>query len=189
LEHPEVAEAEVLARRGISGSMELIAYVVPKEELGVTALRSHVAEKLPFYMVPTAFVMLKSMPLTPNGKVDRKALPDPAESRPDLAERYVAARTESEEILTKIWREILSLERVGVFDNFFELGGHSLLATRVTSRVREEFQVELPLRTLFEQPTIAGLASVLAQLDGQKDPDLADILAELQDISDEEAER
>src|SRR5262249_2674318 len=112
-----------------------------------------------------------------------------AESRPDLAERFVAARTESEELLTKIWREILGLERVGVFDNFFELGGHSLLATRVTSRVREEFQVELPLRTLFEQPTIAGLASVLAPLDGQKDLDLADLLAELQGISDEEAER
>ncbi len=93
--------------------------------------------------------------------------------------------------MTKIWGEILGLEQVGVFDNFFELGGHSLLATRVVSRVREEFQVEVPLRTLFEQPTIAGLASIISQHRVEKagKAELADLLAELQDISDEEAER
>jgi acyl carrier protein len=142
-------------------------------------------------MVPTAFVMLNSLPLTANGKVDRKALPDPDETRPEIEESFVAPRTASEEVLTKIWGEILGLEQVGVFDNFFELGGHSLLATRVVSRVREEFQVEVPLRTLFEQPTIAGLASIIPQHRVEKagKAELAGLLAELQDISDEEAER
>jgi len=191
LEHPLVAEAEVTARESKTESMELVAYVVPRAEISVTALRSHLAERLPFYMVPTAFVMLASLPLTANGKVDRQALPDPDETRPEIEESYVAPRTASEEALTKIWGEILGLEQVGVFDNFFELGGHSLLATRVASRVREEFQVELPLRTLFEQPTIAGLALMIPshKVERSGDSDLAGLLAELQDISDEEAER
>jgi amino acid adenylation domain-containing protein len=191
LEHPQVAEAEVVARESKSESLELIAYIVPRGEVNVTALRSHLAETLPSYMVPTAFVMLDALPLTANGKVDRKALPDPDETRPEIEESFVAPRTASEEALTKIWGEILSLEQVGVFDNFFELGGHSLLATRVVSRVREEFQVEVPLRTLFEQPTIAGLASIISQHRVEKagKAELADLLAELQDISDEEAER
>jgi amino acid adenylation domain-containing protein len=191
LEHPLVAEAEVVARESKSESLELVAYVVPRAEVSVTALRSHLAETLPFYMVPTAFVMLDSLPLTANGKVDRKALPDPDETRPEIEETFVAPRTASETVLSKIWAEILGLEQVGVFDNFFELGGHSLLATRVASRVREEFQVELPLRTLFEQPTIAGLALMIPphKVERAGKVELADLLAELQDISDEEAER
>ena len=156
----------------------------------MSALRSHLADRLPFYMVPTAFVMLDALPLTGNGKVDRKALPDPDDSRPEIAERFVAPRTADEEALALIWRQILGLEQIGVHDNFFELGGHSLLATRVTSRVREEFHVELPLRTLFEQPTVAGLALKLGPLksEGNGDRELADLVAELQGLSDEEAE-
>jgi acyl carrier protein len=191
LEHPQVAEAEVVAREGKSESLELIGYLVPRGEVNVTALRSHLAETLPSYMIPTAFVMLNSLPLTANGKVDRKCLPEPDETRPEIEESFVAPRTVSEEVLTKIWGEILGLEQVGVFDNFFELGGHSLLATRVVSRVREEFQVEVPLRTLFEQPTIAGIASIIPQHRVEKvgKAELANLLTELQDISDEEAER
>jgi acyl carrier protein len=101
---------------------------------------------------------LAELPLTPNGKVDRRALPAPEHTRAHSAESYVAARTPVEELLAAIWCEVLGLEQVGVHDNFFHLGGHSLLATQVSSRLRETFQVELPLRALFEYPSVAGLA-------------------------------
>ena len=162
LEHPQVAEAEVVARESKTESLELVAYVVPRAEVSVTALRSHLAETLPFYMVPTAFVMLTALPLTANGKVDRRALPDPDESRPGIEETFVAPRTPSETALSKIWEEILGLEQVGVLDNFFELGGHSLLATRVVSRVSDTFEIRVPLRAFFERPTVAGLADFVA---------------------------
>jgi hypothetical protein len=133
---------------------------------------------------------LEHLPLTPNGKVDRQALPDPDETRPEIEETFVAPRNPIEHALSEIWAEVLGLERVGVLDNFFELGGHSLLATRVTSHVREKLQAELPLRTLFEQPTIAGLALIIAEDKEKADrTEMAGLLGELQEISDEEAER
>src|SRR5688572_21772464 len=109
-------------------------------------------------MVPSAFVFIDQMPLTPNGKVDRQALPEPDQSRPELGAVFVAPRTQTEEILASMWAEVLGLARVGVHDNFFELGGHSLLATQVISRVRKLFGVELPLRDVFEGPTVAELS-------------------------------
>src|SRR5437868_1292513 len=126
-------------------------------------LRKLLNEKLPDYMVPSAFVMLDVLPLTPNGKVDKRALPAPDQSRPDLEEDYVAPRNPVEEVLANIWAEVLRLERVGAHDDFFDLGGHSLLATQVVSRVRESLQVELPLRALFESPTLSSLAEVIAR--------------------------
>jgi amino acid adenylation domain-containing protein len=123
----------------------------------VPELRAHLRARLPEYMVPSAFVLLEALPLSPNGKVDRKALPAPAQSRPELEEAYVAPRTAVEQALADLWAEVLGVERVGVHDNFFELGGHSLLATQVVSRMRKALQVELPLRALFEAPTLAGL--------------------------------
>ena len=112
-------------------------------------------------MVPQLYVFLDDLPLTPNGKVDRQALPDPEGTRPELEQAYVEPRTGTEELLAGIWSEVLALKRVGIHDNFFDLGGHSLLATRLISRVRETFAMDLPLRTLFEKPTIAGLADSL----------------------------
>jgi acyl carrier protein len=112
-------------------------------------------------MLPAAFVMLDALPLTPNGKVDRRALPAPDEMRPDLTRTPVVPRTPLEEALAAMWTEVLRLDRIGVHDNFFELGGHSLLAMRILSRLRETFQVELPLRILFETTTIAQLAQAL----------------------------
>jgi acyl carrier protein len=157
-QHPGVREAVVVAREDVPGQKRLVAYVVGKKGMpGTSDLRGFLKEKLPEYMVPSAFVALEALPLTPNGKVDRKALPAP-EGRPELEEGYVAPRTPTEEVLSGIWAQVLGLDRVGVHDNFFELGGHSLLATRVVSRARELFQIELPLQTIFEAPTVAGLS-------------------------------
>jgi len=159
-QHPDVFETVVVAREEIEGDKQLVAYVVLNEQPppAPSELRGYLKEKLPQYMIPSAFLVLEKMPLTANGKVDRKALPAPDANRPELAELYVAPGTAVEEIVAGIWAEVLKLERIGIYDNFFELGGHSLLATQIISRAREAFQVELPLRQLFEQPTVAGLS-------------------------------
>jgi acyl carrier protein len=124
----------------------------------VPQLRRYLKEKLPEYMVPAAFVVLDELPLTPNGKVDRRRLPAPERSRADAGAQYVAPRNEIEEMLVGIWANILGVEQVSIHDNFFELGGHSLIATRIISRIREALKVDLPLRTMFDAPTVAGLA-------------------------------
>ena len=121
-------------------------------------LRNFLAERLPVYMVPTAFVALDQLPLMPNGKVNRRALPAPDQNRAVAEQGYVAPGTPVEKALTRIWSEVLKFERVGIHDNFFELGGHSLMATQVISRVRRDLRVELPMRSIFEGPTIAELA-------------------------------
>lgn len=141
----------------------LVAYVVcdQAEEDTVTQLRDFVREKLPDYMMPSAFVLLDTLPLTPNGKVDRQALPEPEQA--GLDNEFVAPRTDAEEALAEIWAEILGLDEVGVYDNFFELGGHSLLVTQTISRIREGFEIELPLRVLFEAPTVAELAIIVEE--------------------------
>ncbi|HST58365.1 MAG TPA: amino acid adenylation domain-containing protein [Longimicrobium sp.] len=160
LSHPEVREARVLAREDRLGEKQLVAYVVGGADTG--ELRAHVRQSLPEYMVPAAFVVLDALPLTPNGKVDRDALPAPEFA--GAVERYVEPRTPAEEVLAGIWAEVLRLERVGAEDNFFEVGGHSLLATRVVSRIRAVFGVELPLRALFEGPTVAEMAGRVEEL-------------------------
>jgi amino acid adenylation domain-containing protein len=163
--HPSVREAVALAREDSPGEKRLAAYIVPGDgAVQAGELRDFLKRKLPEYMVPSAFVFLGSLPLTPNGKVDRKALPAPDQGRPELGEGYVVPRTPREELLAKTWAEVLQLEKVGVHDNFFDLGGHSLLATQVISRLRDAFHVDLPLRALFEHPTVAGLAERIETL-------------------------
>jgi amino acid adenylation domain-containing protein len=130
----------------------------------VPQLQAFLAEKLPEYMVPSAFVVLESLPVTANGKVDRLALPAPQPIKLESAGGYVAPHTSIEEVLVKIWAEVLGIKRVGIRDNFFELGGHSLLATQLVSRVRDAFGVELPLRRVFEAPTISELSKVVESL-------------------------
>ncbi|HEU4556995.1 MAG TPA: amino acid adenylation domain-containing protein, partial [Longimicrobium sp.] len=152
--HAAVRQAVVVAREDVPGDTRLVAYIVGEAE--AEALRAHLRGSLPEYMVPGAFVSLDQFPLTPNGKVDRKALPAP-ELAP-AGETYVAPRTPAVEVLAEIWAEVLRLERVGAHESFFELGGHSLIAIRMISRVRAVFGVELPLRLLFEGPTVAELA-------------------------------
>jgi amino acid adenylation domain-containing protein len=159
-QHPAVHETVVMAREDSPGDKRLVAYVVakPEEPPTMSELRHFVQAKLPDYMVPSAFVLLETWPLTPNGKLDRRALPVPDRIRPELEETFVAPRTPIEEAVAGIWADVLGLERIGVHDTFFGLGGHSILATQMIARVRDAFQVELPMRCLFEMPTVAGLA-------------------------------
>jgi acyl-CoA synthetase (AMP-forming)/AMP-acid ligase II len=158
-QHPAVRETVALVREELPGDKRLVAYAIPEGEPPTTTeLRYFLQQKLPEYMVPAAFVMLDALPLTPNGKVDRRALPPPDWARPELALAFVAPRTPVEDALASIWSQVLGIEQVGIYDDFFELGGHSLLATRVISHMRSTLKVEVPLRTMFEAPTVAGLA-------------------------------
>ena len=160
-QHPAVSKNVVTVAENVPDDKYLVAYIVldgqqmPTPE--IHSFRQFLRSKLPVYMVPTAYIFLESLPLTPNGKVDRSALP-----KPDLinyhARDYVAPRSRVEELLTKIWVKVLGKEQIGIHDNFFESGGHSLLATQLMSRIRDNFQIDLPVRNLFEAPTIAQLA-------------------------------
>ncbi|NPC87083.1 AMP-binding protein, partial [Pyxidicoccus fallax] len=158
-QHAGVSEAVVVAREDGAEGKRLVAYVTAKEgaALDVATLRTHLKQRLPEYMVPSAYVVLDVLPLTPNGKVDRKALPTP-DAPVSNSEQFEAPRTETEKKLAAIFSEVLNVERVGLHDDFFELGGHSLLATQLVSRVRETFRVELPLRDVFESPTVETMA-------------------------------
>ncbi len=158
--HPHLAQAAVVAREDGSGDRRLVAYFVAKEgqTCGAGELRRHLAARLPVYMVPSAFVQLDALPINANGKVDRRALPPPDEGRPELETMFVAPRSAVEHRLAGFYAEVLGLQAVGVEDDFFELGGHSLHATQVISRVRDCFNVELPLSQFFETGTLADLA-------------------------------
>jgi amino acid adenylation domain-containing protein len=179
-QHPQLREAVVLAREDLPGNKRLVAYVVTSDEVHLTSsqdsslvsdhpslageLRAFLREKLPDYMIPDAFVSLSALPLTPNGKLDRRALPVPTPTRLDLTSPFTGPQTPVQELLATLWADLLGVEHVGIHDNFFELGGHSLLATRLVTRIRAVFTVELPLRTLFEAPTIAALAARITHI-------------------------
>jgi hypothetical protein len=141
-------------------------------------------------MLPSAFVPMSALPLTPHGKVDRRALPAPGRQRGEPGGSYVAPRNAVEEVLADIWAQVLEVERVGAHDNFFDLGGHSLLGTQVTSRIFDAFSVELPLRRLFEAPTLAGLSDALleASPDRLRTERKAELLARLSRLSDEQVQ-
>jgi acyl-coenzyme A synthetase/AMP-(fatty) acid ligase/acyl carrier protein len=177
-QHPGVREAVVVPRNGGAAGLRLVAYAaITAADSQVTAaeLRDLLKATLPAYMVPADFVLLDALPLTATGKVDRRALPEPSAGEED---GYAAPETATEELLAGIWADLLGRQRVGVFDDFFDLGGHSLLAPQVLARIEETFQVELPLRTLFEAPTVAQLATRIEE----------ELLAQIEELSDEEAE-
>ena len=157
---PGVDQVVVAAREDEQGEKRLVAYIVgdAQELQNISDLRDFVTAKLPDYMIPSAFVLMESFPLTPNGKIDRKSLPAPEQRRPGLREGYVAPANATQELLAAIWADVLRVEQVGVYDNFFELGGDSLIGTQVILRVQELFQVELPLRILFSHASVALLA-------------------------------
>jgi thioesterase domain-containing protein len=160
VQHDAVREVVVVARDMAGSGKQLVLYYSTHSGKTVTVeqLRIYLQEKLPDYMVPALFVQLPALPLTPNGKVNRKALPEPESSRPELSVHFVAPQTTTEQSIANVWCAVLGIDQVGVYDNFFELGGHSLLGTQVISRLQELFQLPVPLRTIFEEPTIAGLA-------------------------------
>jgi amino acid adenylation domain-containing protein len=192
-QHAAIRQAVVIAREDRTRGKGLVAYVVleARKASNTRDLREYLRVKLPDYMVPSSFAFLDALPLSPNGKVDRKALPEPDQRRPELKRAFVAPRTPVEEALAEIWSQLLEVEEVGVHDDFFELGGQSLLAGQVVSRAQKIFEVEVSLRVLFEHPTIAGLAAQIAQAEARKiaPQEMVHLLATLESLSEEEAER
>jgi amino acid adenylation domain-containing protein len=223
--HPRVQACVIAAPPAKAGERQLVGYIVPSNELPGTSneltgtnnadsslvtrhsslapeLRDFLKERLPDYMVPSAFVVLEALPLTPNGKVDRRALPMPTALQRETSAEFVVPRTPVEVELARIWADVLGVERVGVNDNFFELGGHSLMVTQIMGQVRETFQVNLPLRSVFEKPTIAYLAQLIGSdrpvLQQPETPriravprrqgNMNELLNQLDQLSDEEVE-
>ncbi|HEY7122624.1 MAG TPA: amino acid adenylation domain-containing protein [Ktedonobacterales bacterium] len=187
-QHPAVQAAVVVARADGAGEKRLVAYIVSAqpEECDARTLRGYLKERLPEYMVPAAFVTLAQFPLTPNGKTDRRALPDADELGKEQGDTFVAPRTPTEESLAAIWRDILRRNEIGIFDNFFELGGHSLLATQAIAQVCQTFQVELSPWNLFEAPTISDLAVMIVQKQAQRvEAEITEeLLAELEQLAE-----
>jgi amino acid adenylation domain-containing protein len=188
--HPQIGQAIVTVKTETAGEKSLIAYIVLLQEQAVTTLelRQFLQNQLPDYMIPAAFVRLDTLPLNHNGKVDRHALPEPDENSYALNKTFVPPRTPAEELLTKIWVELLGIEKIGIYDNFFNLGGHSLLATQMVSRIRQIFYLELPLRALFENSTVAELVEVMANIVGGKEiiDEIAISSKEINQLSTEE---
>jgi amino acid adenylation domain-containing protein len=191
--HAEVRESVVLARADTPGEKRLVAYVVARRHPAPppAELRRHLHELLPEYMVPSHFVLLDELPLTSNGKIDRRALPRPEETLSGSEKVFVAPRNPVEEVLVNIWAEVLQAEEVGIHNNFFELGGHSLLAMQLLSRLRNVFQMELPLRLFFEAPTVAEFAEAMVAYEAQPGQVAAsaEILKRIEGMSPEEVSR
>ena len=191
-QHPMIQSSVVVVQEDTPGDKRLVAYLVGRQGKSFDAaeIRKYLKEKLPEYMIPSVFMRLDELPWTPNGKVDRRALPAPDHSRPELDNAFVAPRNAVEAILSNIWAEVLKLETVSVRDNFFELGGHSLLATQVISRVRHAFSIDVPLHRIFEAPTIGEMATVIMgnRLECASAPGQARGPGEIDVIIDEEGE-
>ncbi len=203
-DHPDVREVVATLREDEAGQKQIVAYVLAKSgsSAGTGSLQQALKARLPDYMTPGAFMLLEKFPLTPNGKIDRKALPAPTRQESAATLAYNPPRTPTEETLAKIWQELLRQPRVGVDDNFFEIGGHSLLAMQFMARVRSKLDTELSLRNIFEHPTVAKLAGVLEEKQKQP-PQMAappprasrispehakELLGRLDDLSDAEVE-
>ncbi len=166
-QHPHVLQTVVIAREDVPGDQRLVAYIIPNQDWASTIsdIRSFLLTKLPQYMLPSAFVLLDTMPLTPNGKVDRRALPAPDLSRQESEATFVAPRNQVERQLTEIWEQTLGVQPIGVNDNFFELGGHSILAVKLFWQIEKTFNKNLPLAILFQSGTVEALAKIICQDD------------------------
>jgi len=189
IQHPDIKQVVLIVREDEPGNKYLVAYLLTNDNPPTAStLRNFLNKKLPDYMIPAAFVFLEEFPLTPNGKINRRALPAPDASQRSLDVDFVAPRTATEQELATIWIEILKLKEIGIHENFFELGGHSLLATQVVSRLREIFSLDFPLRYLFKNPTIAELAQkvIEQQIEQAENDVLSQILEEVTHLSEEE---
>ena len=179
-QHEKVQTATVVDFQSETVDRRLVAYIVPASDMipATDELFAFLQKRLPDYMLPGHYVTLSQLPLSPNGKVNRRQLPVPdLSSRPQVAQPYVAPRTLAEEVLAELFGKVLGLQQVGIHDNFFELGGHSLLATQLAIRARDTFQIDLPLRAFFETPSIAGLAVAVEEA----------LIEKLETLSEEEA--
>jgi surfactin family lipopeptide synthetase C len=173
MQHPQVQQAVVILDKNQQDE-RLIAYLVMEPSAAVstistTELRRFLETKIPAYMLPSAYVMLEKLPLTPNGKIDRKALPTPEGTRPDLEISYVVPKTKVEQAIAQIWQQVLQVEKIGVHDNFFELGGHSLLMVKVHSKLREQFASDISLVEMFRYPTISALSAYFSRAGDDSD--------------------
>jgi len=192
-DHSEIQDTVVVAKETESGETRLVAYltspVQPRPDIG--QIRTMLKTKLPDYMIPSSFVLLDALPLTANGKLDRRALPDPGNTRPDLNNPYAPPSTTTEAQLVSIWSEVLSVDQIGVHDSFFDLGGHSLAAFRVVSRVIQTFALELSVKALFDAPTVAEMAVIIVQNQARRasDEDLAQMLREVEAMTEDEARK
>ena len=191
-QHPNVAKATCLARTDVPGDTRLVAYVAAENGKAVTAqaLRGFLKQRLPDYMLPSSYVLLDEFPLTPNGKLDRQALPRPDNIRSEVAAQFAAARTPLEHVLCGIWSDVLAAKQVGIHDSFFELGGHSLLALKIISEVRDTLQVKTQLHEFLRTPTVAGLAATILENSEEvtKVQRIAQVLFDMNQLSDEEVE-
>ncbi|MCP4350754.1 MAG: amino acid adenylation domain-containing protein [Desulfobacterales bacterium] len=163
LQHPDIKETAVIATNPTGTDTELIAYIVSDKDKNVSQLRNDLADYLPDHMIPAYFMILDALPLTINGKIDKKALPSPdsSGSRSGISTDYVQPRNPLEEKLAEIWESVLEREKIGINDNFFDLGGHSIKATKLASRIHKQLKAEIRLREIFESPTVAGLAEIV----------------------------
>jgi acyl-coenzyme A synthetase/AMP-(fatty) acid ligase len=191
--YPGVKEAAVIGSADEYGVDRLIAYftVVESAALTIHSLREHLEKLLQEYMIPSVYVQLETFSRTATGKIDRRALPKPAPTRPPMETPFVTARTPIEEHLVSLWSGVLGLDQVGVQDNFFELGGHSLAASRVISRVIQAFQLELPIKALFDAPTVAEMAVVITQHQAKQasEAEVMQMLRDVEAMREEEAQK
>jgi surfactin family lipopeptide synthetase C len=191
--HQGVSDAVVVMREDADGDKRLCAYIVPNEasQASTSEIRSILKRALPPHMVPATFTILDGLPLMANGKIDRNALPAPDSDRPEVDEHFISPRTPMEEFVASIWCDALKLDRVGVHDNFFDLGGHSLLAARVFAELQKKFKATLNLVDVFNAPTIAELAEMIYQREtsSEQNDELESLLSELDELTDEEANR
>lgn len=189
--YPGIRDAVVLIKDNSAGDKRLVAYILPEkaDHNLINELRQSLRQRLPDFMVPSVFVLLESLPLMPNGKVNLKALPLPDDLRPEVETEFIGPRTPVEETVAEIWSQLLGVQRIGVNDNFFELGGHSMLVTQVMSRLSDVFGADLPLRLLFESPTVAGLASAILQSGVEEDEQITRLFDELEQLTDDQAEQ
>ncbi|HEY2389798.1 MAG TPA: amino acid adenylation domain-containing protein, partial [Candidatus Angelobacter sp.] len=177
--HSDLRESAVVLREDTPGDKRLVAYIVPSGETvpQIAELRRFMQQELPMFMTPSIFVELPSLPTTTNGKVDRRALPMPGTDRPQVEAVYVEPQTMTERAIASIWQKVLQIEKTGIYDDFFQLGGQSILAIQIIQRINQTFQVNIPMRAMFEEPTIIGLAllveeTIIGKLESESEPEL-----------------
>jgi acyl carrier protein len=190
LRHPSIAEAIVVPVNQQTAAVQLVGYIVPAAGEAPEHLKDFLRKTLPEYMIPSQFLLLDQLPLTPTGKVDRLGLPTPERTRQNLEQEFVPPRSPLEEQIAQIWGQVLQIPNPGIHDNFFELGGHSLMATQLISRLRSEFSIEIPVRVLFEEPTIARLSLKVVQSQAARasEEHIATLLGDLERLSEAEIE-